>query len=90
MIKDIAKATIMLRLKHQSKTKQLIFQKHTNMSLRSEEELEKFFEEFRASQMKKKKLHKELMILKNKEYQKEYQKKYRAIRKQYLKDYGMI
>ena len=57
------------------------------MSLRNEEELEKYFAEFKLQQMK---LHKELMKLKNKEYQKEYQKKYRAIRKQYLKDYGMI
>lgn len=60
------------------------------MSLRNEEELEKYFAEFKLQQMKKKKLHKELMKLKNKEYQKEYQKKYRTIRKQYLKDYGMI
>lgn len=56
------------------------------MSLRNEEELEKYFAEFKLQQMKKKKLHKELMKLKNKEYQ----KKYRTIRKQYLKDYGMI
>lgn len=60
------------------------------MSLRNKEELEKYFEEFKLQQLKKKKLHKELMELKKKEYQKEYQKKYRAIRKQYLKDYGMI
>ena len=60
------------------------------MSLRNKEELEKYFADFRASQMKKKKLHKELMILRKKEYQKEYQKKYRPIRKQYLKEYGMI
>lgn len=60
------------------------------MSLRNKEELEKYFEDFRASQLKKKKLHKELMILKNKDYQKQYQKKYRAIRKEYLKEYGMI
>ena len=58
------------------------------MSLRNKEELEKFFEDFRTSQLKKKKnLHKELMEIKKKDYQKEYQKKYRAIRKQYLKDY---
>lgn len=60
------------------------------MSIRNKEKLEKFFEDFRASQIKKKKLHKELMELRKKEYQKEYQKKYRPIRKQYLKDYGMI
>lgn len=57
------------------------------MSLRNKEELEKFFEDFRTSQLKKKNLHKELMEIKKKDYQKEYQKKYRAIRKQYLKDY---
>lgn len=57
------------------------------MSLRNKEELEKFFEDFRASQLKKKEFHKELMEMRKKEYQKEYQKKYRAIRKQYLKDY---
>ena len=60
------------------------------MSLRNEEELEKYFSEFKLQQMKKKKLHKELMNLRKKEYQKEYQKKYRVIRKQYLKEYGMI
>lgn len=57
------------------------------MAIRSKEELEKFFEDFRTSQLKKKKQYKELMEIKKKEYQKEYQKKYRAIRKQYLKDY---
>ena len=60
------------------------------MSLRNKEELEKYFEDFRASVTKKKNFHKELMEIKKKEYQKEYQKKYRPIRKQYLKDYGMI
>ena len=80
----------MQSLKHQSQTKQLIFQKHFNMSLRSKEELEKFFEDFKLQQIKKNKLHKELMNLRKKEYQHQYQKKYRAIRKQYLKDYGMI
>lgn len=55
------------------------------MSLRNKEELEKYFEDFRASQLKKKEFHKELMEMRKKEYQKEY----RAIRKQYLKDYGL-
>lgn len=60
------------------------------MAIRNKEQLEKFFEDFRASQLKKKKQHKELMEIKKKEYQKEYQKKYREIRKKYLKDFGMI
>lgn len=60
------------------------------MSIRNKEELEKFFEDFRSSQIKKKKLHKELMELRKKEYQKNYQKRYRPIRKQYLKEFGMF
>lgn len=60
------------------------------MPLRNKEQLEKFFADCRASQIKKKKLHKELMELRKKEYQKQYQKKYRVIRKQYLKEYGLI
>lgn len=59
------------------------------MSLRNKEELEKYFEDFKASLTKKKNFHKELMEMRKKQYQKEYQKKYRAIRKQYLEEYGL-
>ena len=52
------------------------------MALRTKEQIEKLMEECKQRQIEKKNKHKELMKIKNKQYQKEYQNK----RKLYLKD----